>query len=174
MPTAFLFLCVVALFILFGMQWQKQDNIVYVNVQQVYDEFQLKKELESKLTNVQQARKTMLDSLELSLKVLSGKIENSLQRDAERENNFIVLREEYVLKKNQFDEDNALMTRQYSEQIMKQLNEYTQEYGKQNGYTYILGAEGSGSVMYASEKRDITKDVLDYINRRYKGEAKVQ
>lgn len=165
-------LSIVVLFVLFGMQKMDEKVTVYVNVQKIYDDFQLKKELESKLTNVQQARKTVLDSLELKLKILSGKIENAAKRDTEKENYFVELREQYLMKKKQFEEDNQAMTSQYSQQIMKQLNEYTQEYGKQKGYTFILGAEGSGGIMYASEKMDVTAEVLEYVNSRYKGAAK--
>ena len=165
-------LSVIALFILYGMRREDPNNIAYVNVQKLYNEFYMKKELEAKLTTVQQARKTILDSLELQLKILSNTLENITKKDSEKENRFIAIREEYVMKKKQFDEDNQAMTQQYSEQIMKQLNEYTQEYGKQKGYRYILGAEGSGGIMYASEKLDITKEVIEYVNGRYKGRAK--
>lgn len=40
------------------------------------------------------------------------------------------------------------------------------------GYRYIFGAEGSGVLMYADERNNITKEVIEYINARYKGNAK--
>jgi outer membrane protein len=73
------------------------------------------------------------------------------------------------MKKQQFDDDNQDMSKQYTEEIMKQLNEYVRDYGKANGYTYILGAQGSGSIMSADDKNDITTTVLEYVNEKYKG-----
>ena len=141
----------------------------YMDVKKVYNEFTLKKELESKLTNVEQTRKTILDSLELQLKVLSKQLEVLTKRDEQKENIFSAKREEYLVKKKQFDEDNQAMTQQYSEQIMKQLNQYVQDYGKTNGYTYIHGADGNGSMMYADDKHNITDEVTKFINEKYKG-----
>ena len=49
------------------------------------------------------------------------------------------------------------------------LNDVILDYGKENECDYILGADGSGSLMYAKDSDDITKDVLVYINNKYKG-----
>ena len=141
----------------------------YIDVKKVYNEFVLKKELESKLTNVQQTRKTIIDSLELQLKILSKQLEILTKRDEQKENVFTEKREEYLVKKKQFDEDNQAMTQQYSDQIMKQLNQYVQDYGKANSYTYIYGADGNGSMMYADDKHNITDEVIKFINEKYKG-----
>jgi len=57
----------------------------------------------------------------------------------------------------------------YTDLIWKRLNQYTREYGEQEGYSYILGANGSGSLMYAGEDNDITEEVLAYANKKYAG-----
>lgn len=150
-------------------QSEANSKTGYVKLGSVYNAFEFKKELESKLTNVQQKRKYVLDSLELELKMFS---EGLNKKDEKKLEFFEIKKEEYFSKKQQFEEDNNLMSQQYNEQITKQLNQYVQEFGKENNYTYIYGAEGSGAIMYADEKNDLTERVIKYINEKYKGIAK--
>ena len=49
------------------------------------------------------------------------------------------------------------------------MSQYIVEFGKQNDYDLILGADGNGTVMYAKEMLDISKNVTVYINNKYKG-----
>ena len=37
-------------------------------------------------------------------------------------------------------------------------------YGEKNGYTYILGSNEAGSVMYGKESQDVTKEILEALN----------
>ncbi|MCB0375423.1 MAG: OmpH family outer membrane protein, partial [Sinomicrobium sp.] len=50
--------------------------------------------------------------------------------------------------------------------LLKKIKDFVKSYGKQNKYTYILGAE-AGSVLYGDETRDITEDVLKALNDDY-------
>jgi len=52
--------------------------------------------------------------------------------------------------------------------LVKKVKSFVKEYGKDNGYTYILGANEAGSVLYGEEKKDITKEVLKVLNESYK------
>ena len=47
------------------------------------------------------------------------------------------------------------------------VKEFVTDYGKKNGYTYILGKNEAGSVMYGSEANDITKVVTEALNATY-------
>jgi Skp family chaperone for outer membrane proteins len=49
------------------------------------------------------------------------------------------------------------------------MNQYVKDFGSKYGYTYIFGADGSGFLMYSLEANNITKEVKEYINSRYKG-----
>jgi outer membrane protein len=143
-------------------------KIVYVKLGNLYDDFEMKKELEATYLNVQKARKEQLDSLELELKLLN----NTLDAQGEKKELvqvFEIKKENYLLKKKQFSEDDALMQQQYSDKIRKQLNQYVTDYGKENKCDYIFGAEGSGVLMYAKEDDDRTAEVLIYVNNKFKG-----
>lgn len=143
-------------------------KIVYVKTGELYDGFEMKKELEHAYITVQTGRKQQLDSMELEIKMLNKRLETDGPKKGLIEA-FETKRAEYLQKKQQFEEDNALMQDQYTSKIRKQLNQYVADYGKENNCDYILGAEGSGALMYAKEKDDITGKVLIYINNKYKG-----
>jgi outer membrane protein len=67
------------------------------------------------------------------------------------------------------EEDNQVQTKKYDEEIITQLNQYVQDYGKEMGYAYIYGNNGEGSLMYADDARVITREMIEYVNNRYKG-----
>jgi outer membrane protein len=154
-----------------------KPKTAYVNLSQLYNEFELKKKLEQQLSTVQQFRQKTLDSLELGLKALSRNIQaidgEKLKDEyhaglAEFENR----KQEYLYKQKSFGEDNSTLTEQYSAQIWKQLNQYVKDFGEANHYTYIMGGDGTGSMMYANQADDLTQTLVAYTNSRYKGETK--
>jgi len=149
--------------------YKTQPKVAFVRVGYLYDNFDYKKELEAKLDNVAQSRKSITDSLEFKLKLLLKRIQENKKKDDKQIGEFNDQKQSYLMKKQQFDDDNQDMSKRYTDEIMKQLNQYVQDYGKANGYTYIFGAEGNGSIMSADDKNDITTTVLDYVNEKYKG-----
>jgi outer membrane protein len=48
--------------------------------------------------------------------------------------------------------------------IVTEVKEFVKEYGESNGYTFILGANEAGSVMYGAKANDITDEVLEALN----------
>lgn len=157
-----------AVFVGYGFM-DKTSNIKlgYVNNSTLYNDFKLKKELEAKYTKTEIARKGILDSLMLQFQVLSKNAEKTKETD-ER---LVFIREQYLQKKQQFDEDNNALARQYTAQVWEQLNQYIKDYGKQHQYKFIFGANGEGSIMYAAESDDLSKDLTKYVNQRYEGKV---
>lgn len=145
------------------------EKTAYVDINKIFAEFTLKKELEVQLIKVKESRKSIIDSLEFGLKLLSKQIQSENQVNKDKVALFEVKREEYVQKKKQFEEDTDAVAKQYDKQIISQMNQYVKDYGNKNGYTYIFGADGSGFLMFSAEQKNITEEVKKYINDRYKG-----
>jgi len=51
--------------------------------------------------------------------------------------------------------------------VLVEINAYLKQYGKDKGYTFILGATESGNIVYAADGTDITEVVLEGINAQY-------
>ncbi len=47
------------------------------------------------------------------------------------------------------------------------VNDYIKEYGKKHNCKYILGANGSGNIVYAQETQNITDEILKGLNEEY-------
>jgi outer membrane protein len=151
---------------LYYMQFKNFKKIGYVTTLKAFEEFELKKELEVKYKNNQIAKQTYLDSLKLNVQTLAQK-SNDLEPN--KNNRIEELKKIYLLKENQFNQENEAVYQQYNEQIWKQLNQYIEDYGKENGYDYLLGTSGQGSIMYATEKDNLTEEIIKYINNKYVG-----
>jgi outer membrane protein len=51
--------------------------------------------------------------------------------------------------------------------ILSEINAYIKQYGKEHGYTFILGANEGGNIVYAAEGTDISDDILKGLNAQY-------
>jgi len=149
-----------------------KKNVAYVQMESVYNGFQLKSKLETQLKDTEKARQFVIDSLKLQLHQMTltlqsmEKVDTSLLR-------MYNLRQQYLNEQEmQFAEDNQALASEYTDQVWGQINQYTRDYGTENGYDYILGASGDGTVMYANETEDITEDLKVYINNRFNGGTK--
>lgn len=141
-------------------------KIAFVTIANVYDEFNLKKELEEKYKKIQIYKQSYLDSLKLNIQSM-GAI--TKENDPVGLAKFEESRKLYLLKENQFEKENENLNQVYTEQIWKQLNQYLEDFGHENAYDFIIGANGQGNLIYAGEKNDITKEMIKYVNNKYVG-----
>ncbi|MEQ6118627.1 OmpH family outer membrane protein [Reichenbachiella sp. MALMAid0571] len=130
------------------------QKTAYVNNQLLFDGFHGKVELENELLLLKNKNKEILDSL----KRLS--FEGHLPEKEELIRAFYKQQESFARQEIELSE-------LYTSRIWKRLNEYVGEYGVMNDYDFILGTYGEGNLMYATEKKDITNVVLEYVNDKY-------
>jgi outer membrane protein len=78
-------------------------------------------------------------------------------------------------KQYQFEKQQAVLSekaRLEEEKLLKgtldQINRYVEKYGREHGYTVVLGTTQSGNLLYASEAVDITEQVIEGLNQSYK------
>jgi len=149
--------------------FKKQGKkIGFVLINDVFNEFELKKEMEGSYLKTKNARKRILDSLEVDLSALMGRIQ-AKSATPEDKSVFDKKRFEFERKRKLFDEDNLYMTKQFDEQIIKQLNQYVSDFGKEKHYDIIYGNTSNGSIMYGTDALNITKEVIVFINNQYRG-----
>jgi outer membrane protein len=121
----------------------------YILNQQVFNEFNGKRELEKKLNTLKEQHKVWLDSVAAQLNQNSD------------------LAKIYEANAANLQLQEQELTEKYTADIWKLINQYLAEYGKEKGYDFIFGASGDGSLMYASDANNITSEVTTYINKRY-------
>lgn len=154
-PLLFLVILLVTITFFYGFS-QEKSKMAYVDNTVLFSDFLMTKEMQAKSSKKIQQQEQTLDSL---YRVIQTKEANLSENDRN------LLSQEL----NQLQQ----IKKQYSDQTMQQvwsrLNQYVQLYGKENGYTFILGAQGTGNVMYAEEAINITDEVLKFANYKYQG-----
>lgn len=125
----------------------------YVDLYKLVNEFELQKEYSDEAKGEMNKQKTMIDSI-----IISEKIKNPA--------NYEKIRDElYTALYRKSEEKN----KEIESMIWKRLNPYINDYGKENNYQFIYGANGTGTVLYADEKLNITDELIKYVNQRYHG-----
>lgn len=148
-----------------------KEKTAYINTEEVYNNFEMKKGLEAQLKNVQDARQHLLDSLKLQLDMMSIRLQqNEKDTDSLLFNSFSDMRDAYFKKQEEFKESNEILAQKYTDQVWIQLNQYMKDFGHQNEYRYIFGATGDGALMFADDAVNITVEVQGYVNDRFKGQ----
>ncbi|MFK7799391.1 MAG: OmpH family outer membrane protein [Aureispira sp.] len=140
-------------------------KVAYVDAALLFEEFEGKKELEQRLEQVTRQQQQQLDSVQLQLKAL----EQAAQQDAALQTRWLQVQQYYNSLQQQQQADYYQKSQEYTTAIWKQINQYTQEYGEEYGYDYLLGQTGQHTVLYANKDKEVTQAVIAYINQKYAG-----
>ena len=139
----------------------------YINIGEFINEFKMAQELNQEYEKVANARKTVLDSMQLELDRMLNAFESGNEA---QESTILKKREIYFSRKQQFEAQNAELNAKYNAQILKRMNEYIQSFGKEHNCDLILGAKGEGNVLFAKEGLDRTQAIITYANEKYNGQ----
>ncbi|TAE87422.1 MAG: hypothetical protein EAY81_04120 [Bacteroidetes bacterium] len=146
----------------FASSWLNPTKVAWLNVSEVYNDFQLKKGLEKKLEKQKQTYTNSLDSVEYEINLLSSSKANAEAIEFKKQ--------VYFKMKKHFEMETEKLRADYQAQIFNQINQYVKDYAEQHRYRYIWGANGEGTLMYAVDDQNITIKIKTYVNNRYTGE----
>lgn len=135
------------------------QQIVFVDSKKVFDEFNLKKELENQLKNIENKRLNFLDSLKSEIQILS--LEKN--KNEERLKN---LNELYNIKANEFEYETTNLTQIYNDKIWNKINALLDDFAREKKYSFIIEKSPNRGVFYGNDKADITNEFTTYINAK--------
>lgn len=140
----------------------------YVDAPKLYSEFNFQKELNAQIESLNTNRMEYLDSIKLGIEILEKKKQlNSY--DLEDEERLLFMKSMYNKKVEQFNEEDEQIRIKNNEKIIKRINQYAKDFGKENGYNMIFGVKGDGNIVYSEEQFDVTEKLIDYANKKFKG-----
>lgn len=149
-----------------------QDKIVFVDRTKLLEEYQERKDIESKYKDKVEKYSMKKDSIskafELEYQDFQKRAQSMAQAKAEEE--YKALSQKTQFLSQQFQQQEYLLnqdSQKEADSLIKKVNKFVEKYGKDKGYTYILGANEAGSVMYGEKSKDITEEVLKAINDEY-------
>ena len=151
--------------------YMNRSKLAYVDINKLVQNYNEYPQTQQQIEDVETSIKQQMDSI---MDVWGDEL-----RKYEKERNTLTKNqralEEQLLKKkqvqlNKYSETLEKKKSDRKTEIMNQMftrvNSMISEYGDQNGYQIILGANGNGSLVYVDKSFDITDDVLKYINSK--------
>lgn len=150
------------------------DKVAFVDNSKLLNDYQEKKDIEAKLKGQISAYERKRDSISMAFqteaRTFDAQAKTLPQNVAQKKYNELMQKSQILQQHLQQEEQKIQMESQTQmDSLLSKVKKNIKEYGKQKGYTFILGANDGGSVLYGTEKKDITKEVTEYLNNQYKG-----
>lgn len=144
----------IILFILTGINFYKVFNpcqIKYVDIGKLLDEYHFKKDLEKKTNSDLLRIKNVIDSLRMLKNT-----QNNIQIDSNI-NRLEILFSNYYTKSNE----------EISKKVWDRLNPAIKNFGEKNKINIIIGANGTGTILYGNNEQEVTGELIKYVNTIY-------
>lgn len=150
--------------------WARLDKVAYVDVAKVFDEYQKTKDNDTKLQSAGKKKEEERDAIVHEIRRL--KDEQALLAEDAKEKK----QEAIDVKIRELQDFDAAARRELGEQrnqtvreIFKDIDELVQRYGERKGYDLIINDR---VLLYRRPTLDVTKEVLDELNRSYSSKKK--
>lgn len=145
---------------IFSDKEENQQKVVFIENNTVFESFQMKKDYDKILEKDLMVESQRLDSL--------GNLLNRMNQDTKIQGSVLeTAKGNYFAEKKVFEEHFSKLSKEYTSKVYERLNTYIQEFGQQNKYRMIVGANGQGNVMYVENSADVTKELIAFINKEY-------
>jgi outer membrane protein len=162
-----------SLLILTVVSCQHTEKIGYVDNTVLINEYQEKKDIEERLNAKIAAFQKRTDSLrkifQLDVNEAEIKARNMTQANIQKLSQELQERESILSQRVQLEQQQISQeSRTQNDSLIKKIRDFVKDYGQKNGYSYILGSNEGGSVMYGKSENDLTQTILDLLNEAYK------
>ncbi|MDO5637296.1 MAG: OmpH family outer membrane protein [Myroides sp.] len=150
-----------------------QDKIGYVDNSKLLNDYQEKKDIETKLQakidSYEKKRDSISRAFQTEAQQFDVEAKNLAQSVAQRKYNELIQKSQMLQQHLQQEEQKIQLESQTEmDSLVNKVKKFVKNYGKDKGFTYILGANEGGSVLYGIDEKDITDDVLKALNDNYK------
>jgi len=161
---------VIASLIVFGGIKYASTKVAYVDNNKLIMEYEGSKkaqeEIKVKITNWQANVDTLGSELEQKVKIYQEEQEKlSSKQKQEREEELYNLQQQFYQYREAIQQKMAEEDAKVTGEVVGEINEFVENYAKDNGYLIIFGASGNGNMVYASQSLDITGTILEKMNK---------
>jgi len=163
----------IAIVILSVVSCQKSQKIGFVDNSVLINDYQEKKDIEaslkSKIAVYEKRRDSLGQAFQFEVKAAEVKARNMSQANLQKLQQEFQQKEQIITQQLQFEQQQiAQESQSKNDSLIKKVRNFVKDYGKTNGYNFILGSNEAGSVMYGTEEVDLTQTVLEALNEAYK------
>ena len=149
---------------------QKESKIGFVDSGVLINEYQKKKDLEAKFQVKEQALRKKFDSIENAFQIEAQKFQAEANKMAQTSAQQKY--EQLSQQRQVIDQQKQVEGQQFQQEFQTEIDtlivgvkKFVKEYGKKNGYTFILGtSDAAATVLYGTKENDLTRIILDDLN----------
>lgn len=154
---------------------QEQAKIGFVDNGKVINDYQEKKDIEDKYKVKDEAFKKRTDSIgkafQLEAQAFQLKAQKLSQKQQQEQYGALGQKQQMLQQQLQFEQQQIQQAFNVEiDSVLSKVKGFVNDYGKKNNYTYILGKNEAGSVMFGKEEQDISQIIIDALNADYKKE----
>jgi len=150
-----------------------QQKIGYVNSSDLMKEYKavkdLEKEIKDKQTLLQGKYEQVALAFEKEVQEFQLKSKKLSRKKGEVRYQELMYKQQQI-QQNQQQESVALQkeSQDQMDDLIDDMKDLVKVYAKKNGYTFILGTNESGNVLYGDKELDLTETITEVINADYK------
>lgn len=152
---------------------EKPKKIGFVDNETIINDYKEKIDLEAKFQSKQDAYRIKFDSIDKAFDAEVLAFQNGARKmsQASAQQKY----QELGQKQQALDQQKQIEAQQFRQSfqaeldsIIKKVKAYEKDYGKRNGYTYLLGtSDATSTVLYGADENDLTQIILDSLNAKY-------
>jgi outer membrane protein len=156
------------------MSCQNQQKIGFVDNGKMINEYQEKKDIEEKFTQKELAFQKRTDSIgkAFQMEAQEAQLKLSSMSQSKQQEQYQILGQRQKMLQQQIQFEQQQMQQAYQTEIdsvISKVKGFVKEYGKNNGFTYILGtSDNAATVLYGVEENDLSQIMIDALNANYK------
>lgn len=151
----------------------QQQKIGFIDTGEVVNEFQEKKDIEEEFKGKQEQLRKKNDSIsqafQLEVQEFQVASRRMSQKKAQEKYEELGQKQQLLQQQIQFSEQQLAQTFNAEiDSVITKVKDYAKDYGKKNGYTFVLGtSEATSSILYGEEALNLTKTILEALNAAY-------
>jgi outer membrane protein len=127
---------------------------------------QLKIEFDGIEKNLLAKEDTMIVEIQTDIKEFEKNMKKYSEKEKKELSERINLKQSQFAKFKQANTEKMEQQRiQATEKVVQKINQIASDFAKSEGYKVLLGATGSGNIVYLDETYDITNNILKVLNR---------
>lgn len=152
---------------------QEQQKIAFIDNGEVINDYQMKLDIEKKYENKNKTFSMRRDSIAqvYQAEVQTTQMRLSSMSPQKQQEESQMFQQKWQPVQQQMQREQQQMETMFSEEmdsVISKVNDFVEDYGEKNGYSFILGKNQAGSVVYGKEANDISEEVTKALNEAYK------
>jgi len=128
------------------------SEVAFVDIGKLLDNYKFKKDIENQSNASLYQIKNRIDSFKMLQKL--GNASPNIDT--------MIHRAQYA-----FNQYYMQSSKEISKKVWERLNPTIEEFGKDRGMQLLIGANGAGTVLYGDKQKDVTDELIQYVNTKY-------